>query len=232
MTSQWKSCHAGRMTAKRLLPSATQHVFNLAGPAKYFAGNIRTVSCCKPGRSREALHPPLCSPPPWPLTPCRRRCSIVWGNSTVYSVLRNVQEPAGSWGGDCARMKHPPPQGSTAGQQPPASSKHTAAVATQHPERGTCLLPYPGVCRGEGVRRREVEMVRCDSGTVSRKGARSGVGGFPCLPLPLRMVRRGQRCRWRWESWQYRERLGAAVGEEGDVPFGCELQTGPGCAWL
>lgn len=107
------------------------------------------------------------------------------GSSAVYSVLRNTREPAGSWGGDCARMKRPPPQGGTAGQQPLAGSKHTVALATWRPEGRTCLLPYPGVCGVEVVRSRDVEMVRSDLGAVSRKGGRSVVGGFPCPLLPF-----------------------------------------------
>lgn len=76
-------------------------------------------------------------------------------------------------------------------------------------------------------------MVRSDLGMVSRKGGRRVVGGFfpflcPSLPLLiLQMVRRGQRCWWKWESWWYTERLGAVGGEQVGVPFGHELQTDP-----
>ena len=76
-------------------------------------------------------------------------------------------------------------------------------------------------------------MVRSDLGAVSRKGGRSVVGGFPHPPLPFPSPPYAAGGEERPEvlleakSWQYRKGLGAVVGEEGDVPLGYELQTGP-----
>lgn len=156
MTSQWKSCHAGRMTPKRLLPSDTQHVFNLAVQPNILSGiSGRSLAESRGGLRKLCIHPRAHLPPG--LSPPAAGGAAWWGGSSaVYSVLRNVQKPAGSWGGDCAHMKRPPPQGSAVGQQPPASSKHAAALATQRPEGGTCLLPCPGVRRVEVVRSRDV----------------------------------------------------------------------------
>ena len=60
------------------------------------------------------------------------------GSNAVCSVLRNVQEPARSWAGDRACMKHPLPRGNAAGQQPPAGTPLRPASATRRREGGSC----------------------------------------------------------------------------------------------
>lgn len=71
-------------------------------------------------------------------------------------------------------------------------------------------------------------MVRSDLGDISWEGGRSVIGSFahPLLPFPSspHTTTGGEE---RPEVLVgMGERLGAAVGEEGDVPFARELQTG------
>lgn len=153
MTSQWKSCHAGRMTAKRLLPSATQRVFNLAGQPNILLGiSGRSLAESRGGLGSlcihpRAHHPPGLSPPAAGGAPWRG------GSSVVCSVLRNVQEPAGSRGGDWARMKRP--GGAQRASSPAGRQQAHSRFGNPTPGRGDLPIAVPwGAQSGGGEKER------------------------------------------------------------------------------
>ena len=72
------------------------------------------------------------------------------GSHAVYSVLRNLQEPAGSWGGGCTRMKHRLPQGNAAGQQPPGQWQAHSCIGNPAPGGRDLPIAMPRGAQSRG----------------------------------------------------------------------------------